>query len=147
MAVVVVAIKAFLQSHTLIHPRIQQPPYSRTQNKDIHALAHPEPSVYQSFKIADTMIRDLQTMETLQPQHLGIEEINSKLKITLINLQSENCESSSPGEFHPQALSERYVTVSRHTAPVSHMLETSRSQADIERNPVPPSFLVDHHSP
>jgi hypothetical protein len=52
-------------------------------------------------------------------------------------------ESISPGEFHPQALTDRYVTVSRHTAPVSNMLETSRSQADIERNPVPPSRLVD----
>ncbi len=54
-------------------------------------------------------------------------------------------ESSSPGEFHPQALTERYVTVSRHTAPANLALETSRSQADAVRNPVPPSCLVDHH--
>jgi hypothetical protein len=38
-------------------------------------------------------------------------------------------ESSSPGESHPQALTERYVTVSRHTAPASHSLETSRFRA------------------
>ena len=37
--------------------------------------------------------------------------------------------SSSPGEFHPQALTDRYVTVSRHTAPASLPLESSRSQA------------------
>jgi hypothetical protein len=37
--------------------------------------------------------------------------------------------SSSPGEFHPQALTHRYVTVSRHTAPASLPLESSRSQA------------------
>ena len=54
-------------------------------------------------------------------------------------------ESSSPGEFHPQALTERYVTVSCHTAPANLALETSRSQADAVRNPVPPSCLVDHH--
>ena len=40
---------------------------------------------------------------------------------------------SSAGESHPHALSERYVTVSRHTAPASHPLETSRPQADVER--------------
>jgi hypothetical protein len=37
--------------------------------------------------------------------------------------------SSSPGEFHPQALTDRYVTVSRHTAPACLPLESSRSQA------------------
>jgi hypothetical protein len=52
---------------------------------------------------------------------------------------------SSAGESHPHALSERHVTVSRHTAPASLTPETSRSQADAERNPVPPSCLVDLH--
>jgi len=37
--------------------------------------------------------------------------------------------SSSPGKFHPQALTDRYVTVSRHTAPARLPLESSRSQA------------------
>jgi hypothetical protein len=54
-------------------------------------------------------------------------------------------ESGSAGESHPHAPTDRYVTVSRHTAPASHSLETSRSQADAERNPVPPSCLVDPH--
>ena len=54
---------------------------------------------------------------------------------------------SSAGESHPHALSERHVTVSRHTAPASLSLETSRSQAYAERNPVPPSCLVDHRLP
>jgi len=39
-------------------------------------------------------------------------------------------ESGSPGESHPQAPTERYVTVSCHTAHASRSLETSRSQAD-----------------
>jgi len=42
--------------------------------------------------------------------------------------------SSSPGEFHPQALTDRYVTVSCHTAPASIYLETSRSQAYPEKS-------------
>ena len=53
--------------------------------------------------------------------------------------------SSSPGEFHPQALTDRYVTVSRHTAPASIPLETSRSQADTKRTRLLPRFSgVDH---
>jgi len=52
-------------------------------------------------------------------------------------------ESSSPGESHPQALTDPYVNLSIHTAPVSHTLEISRLQADAESNPVPPSLLVD----
>ena len=43
-------------------------------------------------------------------------------------------ESSSPGEFHPQALTESDVNLSIHPAPVSHFLETSQFQADAERN-------------
>jgi hypothetical protein len=43
-------------------------------------------------------------------------------------------QSSSPGEFHPQALTEPDMNLSIHTAPVSHSLETSRLQADAERN-------------
>ena len=78
---------------------------------------------------------------------LSIFTPERKIELLLELHLSMGTESSSPGEFHPQALSERYVTVSRHTAPVSHMLETSRSQADIERNPVPPSYLVDHLFP
>jgi hypothetical protein len=46
----------------------------------------------------------------------------------------KTCTSSSPGEFHPQALTDRYVTVSRHTAPASIHLETSRSQAYPEKS-------------
>ena len=54
-------------------------------------------------------------------------------------------ESGSPGEFHPQAPTERHVTVSRHAALVSLLLETSRFQADTKKNPVPPSYLVEYH--
>jgi hypothetical protein len=39
------------------------------------------------------------------------------------------------------------VNLSIHPAPASHFLETSRSKAYAERNPVPPSCLVDHHLP
>ena len=37
--------------------------------------------------------------------------------------------SGSAGESHPHAPTDRYVTVSRHTAPASLPLESSRSQA------------------
>ena len=42
--------------------------------------------------------------------------------------------SSSPGEFHPQALTESDMNLSIHPAPVSHFLETSQFQADEEGN-------------
>jgi len=35
-------------------------------------------------------------------------------------LDKPHRKSSRPGEFHPQPLSEPYVTVSRHTALVTH---------------------------
>ncbi len=54
-------------------------------------------------------------------------------------------ESGGAGESHPHAPTDPYVTVSRHTAPASHKLKTSRSQAVAKRNPAPPSYLVDHH--
>ena len=47
---------------------------------------------------------------------------------------SLNFESSSPGEFHPQALTESDMNLSIHPAPVSHFLETSQFQADEEGN-------------
>ena len=53
-------------------------------------------------------------------------------------------ESGGPGESHPQAPTEPCVNLSIHTAPTSHTLEASRFQADSERSPVPPSYLVDH---
>jgi hypothetical protein len=56
-------------------------------------------------------------------------------------------ESGRPEESHLQSPSEPYVNLSIHTAPASHSLETSRSHADAERNPVPPSCLVDHRLP
>ena len=52
-------------------------------------------------------------------------------------------ESGRAGESHPHAPTEPYVTVSRHTAPVSLTLETSQSQADAGSNPVPPHCWVD----
>ena len=56
-------------------------------------------------------------------------------------------ESGRAGESHPRAPTDPCVNLSIHTAPASLTLETSRSQADAERNPVPPSCLVDHHLP
>ena len=55
--------------------------------------------------------------------------------------------SGRPEEFHLQSPSDPYVNLSIHTAPASLPLETSRSHADAERNPVPPSCLVDHRLP
>ncbi len=43
-------------------------------------------------------------------------------------------ESGRPEEFHLQSPTAPYVNLSIHTAPVSHSLETSQSQADVERN-------------
>jgi hypothetical protein len=60
---------------------------------------------------------------------------------------ARGAQSGRPEEFHLQSPSEPYVNLSIHTAPASHSLETSRSQADAERNPVPPSCLVDHRLP
>lgn len=42
-------------------------------------------------------------------------------------------ESCSPGEPHPQAPTDRHVTVSRHAAPVSLTFETSRFQTDTKK--------------
>ena len=76
----------------------------------------------------------------------GLDLKEPSLDVTCHDMQfDQNTESSSPEEFHLQALTERYVTVSCHTAPANLALETSRSQADAVRNPVPPSCLVDHH--
>ena len=47
-------------------------------------------------------------------------------------------ESGRPEEFHLQSPSEPCVNLSIHTAPASIPLETSRSQADAEKNPAPP---------
>ena len=38
--------------------------------------------------------------------------------IALHNDLAQLCRVSSPGEFHPEALSEPYVNVSIHTAPI-----------------------------
>jgi len=54
-------------------------------------------------------------------------------------------QSGGAGESHPHAPTDPCVNLSIHTAPASHSLETSRSQAYAERNPVPPSYLVDLH--
>ena len=54
-------------------------------------------------------------------------------------------ESGGAGESHPHAPTDPCVNLSIHTAPAGHSLETSRSQAYAERNPVPPSYLVDLH--
>ena len=76
-------------------------------------------------------------------------EINAKFatskSVILSKIELESTiESGGPGESHPQAPTEPCVNLSIHTAPTSHTLETSRFQADSERNPVPPSYLVDH---
>ena len=61
------------------------------------------------------------------------------------NQISLNFESGGAGESHPHAPTDPCVNLSIHTAPAGHSLETSRSQAYAERNPVPPSYLVDLH--
>jgi len=55
----------------------------------------------------------------------------------------QTLESSGPRELPPQSLTEPDVNLSIHPALASHSPEISRSQADAERNPVPPSYLVD----
>jgi hypothetical protein len=59
------------------------------------------------------------------------------LKFALLLFQS-----SSPGESHPQALTDPHVNLSVHVAPVSHPLDTLRHQADAERIPAPPGNPV-----
>jgi hypothetical protein len=55
----------------------------------------------------------------------------------------ESNESGSAGESHPHAPTDRYVTVSRHTAPASIPLESSRSQAYTKRTRfLPVSWLT-----
>ena len=55
-----------------------------------------------------------------------------------------NPESGSAGESHPHAPTDPCVNLPIHMAPVSLPLEASRPQADVKRNPAPPSFLVEH---
>jgi len=49
-------------------------------------------------------------------------------------------ESGSAGESHPHAPTDRYVTVSRHTAPASIPFKTSQSQAYAKRTRLLPRF-------
>src|SRR5215472_1518848 len=46
----------------------------------------------------------------------------------LIELNLRSGRSSSPGEFHPEALTEPYVTLSRHTALHSDSLSLARNR-------------------
>jgi glucose-6-phosphate isomerase len=56
-------------------------------------------------------------------------------------------ESSSPGEFHPQALTEPCVNLSIHTAPASVPLETLRSKVYAKSTRLLPRISgVDHRS-
>ena len=54
-------------------------------------------------------------------------------------------ESGRLEEFHLQSPTQPYVNLSIHTAPASHPLETSQSQADAESNPAPPHTWVGCH--
>ena len=53
----------------------------------------------------------------------------------MVLLGAPSNEPSSPGEFHPQALTEPHVNLSIHRAPASLPLETSQLQADAEKKP------------
>ena len=71
----------------------------------------------------------------------------SKLYHMFLKIVKVLIKSGSAGESHPHAPTDPCVNLSIHTAPASHFLETSQSQAYAERNPVPPGYPVDLHLP